>query len=285
MKLLGTTPMHGFAYGVAIGLPALLVVYATRQHATRQDATQRECNNTMIEVRSALAKDRAEAADLMLNAARSKCGKVAGEMIGQLQIEITAKRQGAAPAKTAEHATPEPTPVAAPRPASSSPTWRTIPRPGVDTPNTSAARLDYMRDVLLTHPGEPKLDPLRGRALLEKVKASLVKQASIPAASVKVNVGDQSGGLIVAKGTLAKLSHRGEILALGACSEALLATAILDAGLSPADFSLAGMPGILCNSDHCTAIFNMRPTSTGGGLYAGEVCLSMDDMITIATKH
>jgi hypothetical protein len=82
----------------------------------------------------------------------------------------------------------------------------------------------------------------------------------------------------------ATLSVHDEPRSFPVCSEALLGTAMLNAGLGPEDFAKVGMRGLMCKSDGCVAIFDMRPTSSGGGMYAGATCLSLADMIKLAVE-
>jgi hypothetical protein len=161
-------------------------------------------------------------------------------------------------------------------------TWAKIPRPGEDIPDTTANRVAYMANVLAAVPGEPPVNKPAGLALLNRVRAEMAKQFSVPMGSMKVNVGDAGGSIIVATGAHAGATAHGEEKFFPACSEAVFASSIIMAGLEPKDFAKAGVRGVICKSDGCSGVFDMRPTSSGGGLYGGETCLSMEAMVNMA---
>lgn len=185
-------------------------------------------------------------------------------------------------------AAPLPAPTPTPRPVPTMPTsvpdgtWAKIPRPGVEVEDTPATRLKYVSNVTDAVPGEPKVQKAKGTVLIQKLRIELAKRSSVPVASIKASVGDTSAIITVTDGIMAGLDVHGEARYFPVCSEGLFATAILTAGLSPEDFAKAGVRAVMCLSEGCTALFDMRPTSPGGGFYGGSSCLSMADMMRLA---
>lgn len=160
--------------------------------------------------------------------------------------------------------------------------WHTYPMPGNGRPDSKEAREEYMEQVLTAAPDEPKLDKTAAQPLLEKLRLAMVKAANLPGTSVKVGLGDGSGSITIPDGTYAHLSVAGETRAFGACSEMFLGLAIINSGVTPTDFANVGMRALLCKSSGCAAVFDMRPTSKGGGLYGGTSCLSLAEAKRLA---
>jgi hypothetical protein len=164
-------------------------------------------------------------------------------------------------------------------------TWATIPKPGDDVPDTPDNRLGYMKNVLTSVPGEPPIQKKAATVLMEKLRATLAKQCSVPLSAIKVGVGDASASITVAPGTLAHLSVSGQPRAFPVCSEGLFASSMLIAETTHEELSKAGVRGILCKSDGCVAVMNTRPTATNGGMYAGDACLSMAEMLRLSLQQ
>jgi hypothetical protein len=158
--------------------------------------------------------------------------------------------------------------------------WAVIKRPA----DTGDARVNYMREVLAAAPGEPKIDTKAAAVLLDKLRFAIAKEVSVPAASIKPTVGESSGSLVVSAGVFARMSVHGENRNYPVCSEAFLGTGMVQAGIEPSDFAKVGMRGLMCKSDGCSAIFDMRPTSVGGGVYGGASCLSFQDMMKMGSE-
>jgi|HubBroStandDraft_6_1064221.scaffolds.fasta_scaffold505855_1 hypothetical protein len=180
---------------------------------------------------------------------------------------------------------PAPAPVPVPEPPlpnlpTSVPkgTWAKIPMPGTDIPDTPANAAWYVKHLGIV-PGEPALNVKVATGLLLRVRAEMAKQGTIPLAAITVAAGDGIGAITVAKGTFAKFLVHGEPRQFGACNELLFAGAQLAAGVSHEDFAKVGVRAVVCNSDDCAAAMDMRPTAPGGGVYAGESCPRMDEMI------
>jgi hypothetical protein len=148
-------------------------------------------------------------------------------------------------------------------------------------PDSAESRITYINDVMAAAPGEPKIDKAAALVLLEKLRAGLAKPTAAVTASIKANIGESAGSLIVPAGMSAHLLVGGEARAFPMCSEAFLGAAMIESGIGPEDFAKAGMRGLLCKSDGCSAVFDMRPTSSGGGLYGGTSCLGMQDVVKL----
>lgn len=161
-------------------------------------------------------------------------------------------------------------------------TWATFPKPGDGMADTPANRTNYFLQVALEVPGEPKINPKAARPLLEKLRAEMAKQGSIPLSAITVGVGDSAGSIKVAKGSKARLKNGDDVVEFGACSEAMFATSMLTAGVTHEVFAKAGVRAVVCNSDGCSGIMDMRPTAPGGGVYGGDACLSMEQMLNKA---
>lgn len=159
--------------------------------------------------------------------------------------------------------------------------WAVIPRPGKDIPDSPENRITYMGAVMKEVQGEPKINKAKATQLMQRLRASFAKNAGISQQVVKVNVGDSAASFIVNDGVKAELSAKGKPYEIGACSEVLLGAAMVEAKLAPAEFAAVGVRGLLCKSDGCVAIFDMRPTSSGGGLYGGAECLSLADAMKV----
>lgn len=187
-----------------------------------------------------------------------------------------------APPSSAAPPAPEP-PAPPPTPVlpSSVPagTWAKIPKPGDGAPDTWDNRRWYAKHVQLAVPGEPKINPARGRQLLQKVRADLAKQSSVPASAITVDVDSASGSITVAAGTKGGLLVRGQEREVGVCSEIFFATSL--AGTFN-DFAKAGVRALVCKSEGCQAVFDMRPTAPGGGIYAGDKCMGLADAMKAA---
>jgi hypothetical protein len=221
----------------------------------------------------------------------------AGCVVATLSVLIaifwsgTSPRQSEAPrppSPAAEGAGAAPTPVPTPQPLPAPPssvkpgTWAKIPKPGDDAPDTGENRLRYMANVAQIVRGEPPINKVRGKQLLLRVRAELAKQASISLSSIEVNLGDGSGSIVVADGVQGQLLVKGEPRRFAACSEALLGSSVLIAGVTPEEFAKAGVRAVLCKSDGCVGIIDMRPTAPGGGVYGGNSCLSVAEMVRLA---
>lgn len=155
--------------------------------------------------------------------------------------------------------------------------WHTYPMPGNGRPDSADAREEYMRQVLTAASDEPSLDKKAAAPLLERVRLAMVKNTSVSPESIKASLGDDSASITVADGVHARLAIKGEDRSFGACSEIFIGTAMASANVTPDDFAKVGMRGLLCKSTGCAAVFDMRPTSKGGGLYGGSSCLSLAD--------
>lgn len=192
---------------------------------------------------------------------------------------------------TAKDMPPAPAPIQPP-PASAEPvpsvaasvakgTWAKIPMPGTDLPDTPENRARYMVQVASAVPGEPKINPKAAMPLLQRLRAELAKQASVPVSSITVAIGDASASVLVATGTMGGLKVHDEPRDVPVCSEMLFATSVITAGLSHEVFIKAGVRSILCKSDGCVGVMDTRPTSPGGGIYGGTSCLSLEEALRL----
>lgn len=205
-----------------------------------------------------------------------------------LVLGLTQRSLPPTPALVITSPAPDPSTVA-PRPPAppevvkgSNGGWAVIPRPGLD----ADSRIVYMRQVSEAAPGEPKLDKKAAGVLLTKLRLSMEKLGSLPAGSIKASLGETAGAMIVPPGVSATLlvhGHRQQSFPV--CSEAFLGTGMVDAEISPSDFANAGMRGLICKSDGCSAIFDMRPTSVGGGVYGGPSCLHVGEMVKLVAPE
>jgi hypothetical protein len=153
--------------------------------------------------------------------------------------------------------------------------------PGKNAPDTPDARVAYMGNVLGRVPGEPPINRAKALALLRKLRDKIAENASIEPSAIEAKVGDAAGSLFVAPGTMARILVRGEPYPLPACSEGILTTSMVAAEATHEEFAAAGVRGILCKSDGCVAIMDLRPTTPGGGVYGGSNCVSMEQFIRL----
>jgi len=158
-------------------------------------------------------------------------------------------------------------------------TWAKIPAPGVDIPNTPATRLKYMSQVFEVVPGEPLMDERGAAVLMGKLRAEFARQTGIPLASIKVVMKDGSASIVVDSGVKATAKTKeGRRREFPACSEAFLAMSMVTEDTLPEKFVAVGMRGLLCMSDDCVAVVDMRPTNSSSGFYSGEACVSIQEL-------
>lgn len=160
-------------------------------------------------------------------------------------------------------------------------TWATIPMPGYELPNTSDARTDYFLHVLQAVPGEPPVKKKAGLALMAKLRATIAKQFNVSMSAIKVDVGDASASIVADRGALAGINARGTDKRFGVCSEAVLVSSMIIASTTQEEFAEAGVRAIMCKSDGCTSIMDLRPTARGQGIYAGDLCVDMDEFVRL----
>lgn len=190
----------------------------------------------------------------------------------------------AAPAVQAPPAAP-PRPVQPPKMVNPNPAggWATIFMPGHSgIPETFAARDAYLKEVLLAQPNEPPMTKALALPMLTKLRNEMAKNASVPAATIRVSVTEASGSIVVVDGVHATLTARDEPLSTGVCSEIVLGAAMITADVMPDVVIKTGMRAISCKSTGCSAVFDMRPREEGGGLYVGSECLSMESAMNKA---
>jgi hypothetical protein len=207
--------------------------------------------------------------------ATSEAGKAATSelaMIRELKAVETRRLQ------VAESAAADAKRVATEPPQEKAGRWAYLPLPGDD----GAARTRYMADAVAAHEGEPPLKHKPAAALMAKVRLALARAAGIPAENIKATVGDASGFLKVTDGVTAALTSNGKVLDGGVCSEVFLGTALADIiGDEPA--VAAGLRGLICQSSGCSGVFDLRPNRPpGGGVYGGQLCMSLASMMEMA---
>jgi len=164
-------------------------------------------------------------------------------------------------------------------------TWAKIPKPGEDYPDTPDARVEYIADVANAVPGEPRINARAAKPLLERLRAALAKNALVSPASISVVVGDSAASIKIAGGVQAAVRNvreGGRPVVAALCSEMFLPVSLMTAGLSTDDFAKAGVRGLLCMSDGCSAVLDMRPTAPGGGVYGGDACVGLSDVLPSA---
>lgn len=261
---------------------AALIVVALLARARMQANAERaaRCDELLDKIGAAVRSDSLALAGMLLSKARDECGS---EQQGK--VDALAREFGQATTRALVPSAPAPAPVPSMPASVPKGTWARVPMPGKDIPNTPANRIAYTKNALAAVPGEPAVNKAAATKLLAKLRAKLAEQASIPLQSIKMNVGDSAVSLVVSDGTMAHLSVRGEPRAFPVCSEGLLGTSMLSAETTHDEFSKAGVRGILCTSDGCTAVMDMRPTTSGGGIYGGDACLSMADMMKLAIEE
>jgi hypothetical protein len=209
---------------------------------------------------------------LLILAVRSSPGVAlasAPEASATVAAVTTAQRDVVAPRPSPARAVPRRVPPG---------TWAKMPRPGTDIPDTPVNRLRYMEQVAKSVPGEPQIDKAAARVLIQKLGAELAKQGSIPPEAMKAEVGDGVVSIAIEKGTLARMEVRGAALHFPVCSEGLLESSMLLAETTREKFARAGARALLCHSDGCTAMVDLRPTTAGGGVYGGKSCIGLADM-------
>lgn len=166
------------------------------------------------------------------------------------------------------------TPVAAPSETGATepakPTWARIPFPGRQVVDTPENRVAYTKLIAQAHRGEPPLDRVVGKRLLEMLRDELAKIARIPASDISVMFEDASGWLRAKPGVYAKHDD----LKLPICSDAVMFGALTTIGAKPDRFAEVGMLAVICQSDGCTGAINMRPTAEVRGLYGGDLCVT-----------
>jgi hypothetical protein len=158
-------------------------------------------------------------------------------------------------------------------------TWASIPQPGSGYPDDVEGKRWYAKHVALAVPGEPKINQARAKQLLQRVRAEMAKQSSVPTNAITVEVNDAAGLVTVEPGKKGGVLVKGEAQEFGACSEMFLATSLIEVR---EDLAKAGVRAIVCRSDGCQGVFDLRPTSEGGGVYAGEQCLYLADALRLS---
>ena len=155
--------------------------------------------------------------------------------------------------------------------------WRRFPLPSADL--SSKAR--YSSAVLTSQPGEPPMNKKGAAPWLQLARSNLATgTAKIPITQIKATLADGVGTLTVASGVETKIANpRGRPIRAGICSEVYFATALVE--LAEGNAAASGLRAIKCESDGCSAVFDLRPTRPdGGGVYTGEACASMADMFS-----
>jgi hypothetical protein len=59
---------------------------------------------------------------------------------------------------------------------------------------------------------------------------------------------------------------------MGVCSEFLFASSLIIGDGNRENMAKAGVRAVMCKSDGCAAVMDMRPTAPEGGLYGGDDC-------------
>jgi hypothetical protein len=163
--------------------------------------------------------------------------------------------------------------------------WATVRRPGRELSNTANDRLKYMSNVLQAHAGEPPLKKAAARPIVDRLRKELAKAAGVSAARIKATVGDTAASMFIDDGVMGRVGKdESDAIEVGVCSEIYLANAILGIPGNKEAFADAGIRAVMCTSKDCSALFDMRPTATGGGFYHGEACVSLGDLVEMATQ-
>lgn len=170
---------------------------------------------------------------------------------------------------------PPPAPVGTvPEPVTMRTTWATIVPPG--DVSTEAERLHFVAEVLRVHDGEPRPNLTAAEEYGRAVARELSRTASIPLSAITVRASGNGVGLTVRTGTRPRVRAGGRALRHGVCSEPFLVTAVASVRADP---TIDGVTSVMCFSDVCMALADMRPTRPRGGFfYGGDACLHVDEL-------
>lgn len=153
--------------------------------------------------------------------------------------------------------------------------WAKLRHPTRAEMTTTAGRLQYWAHVGQAQRGElATVDTAKMAELLPRLQARIAEVANVPTSQVSVQVGVSAIRVKFQEGAIGTSSDGRPA---GYCAPGMFAPALMR-GMSR-ELLAANVRGVMCTSDRCGGMYNLRPESAGTLVLDGDACPGIDELL------